>query len=82
MIEKQAIKIFCFENIFLNIILFLEILNDLGIYCFSSKYICMCIRDEVCLICTCTCYGIRSILSLQKQDHAKKNTPKTMKISD
>lgn len=38
-------------------------------------YVCTCIRDEVCLICTCTCYGIRSILSLQKQDHAKKKTP-------
>lgn len=41
MIEKQAIKIFCFENIFLYIILFSEILNDWGIYCFSSKCICM-----------------------------------------
>lgn len=44
-----------------------------------NVYVCTCIRDEVCLICACYI----NLSLLQKQDHAKKkNTPKTMKISD
>lgn len=80
MIEKQAIKIFCFENIFLYIILFLEILNDWGIYCFSSKYICMYVYTWWSLFNMCMLDQFK--LNTETRPCKKKNTPKTMKISD
>lgn len=80
MIEKQAIKIFCSEKIFLNIILFLEILNDWGIYCFSSKYICIYVYTWWSLFNMCMLDQFK--LNTETRPCKKKTTPKTMKISD